>query len=247
MIDKRQLAALFFGTALLAACDKAAKGREDGYAPTAVADASAKFRTMPEKQVLDLAFKAAFKGDPQAVLDDTRYAFKPEAVRWVGGRAVLISGGQGDDCHGCAGTLAVHYLQPRGDGFEVVGAWPQAASGGTFGAPPAWTLRTDLADNPVLETGSGGTFQGYTCRTAQLVELAPDAPVLIADGVQLGYDDAGAAVDRAAEGIEGKIFPGAKGRSFVVVYKGTRTARVTYEKHGAVYQKAKGSPDLPSC
>ncbi|WP_119759729.1 hypothetical protein [Sphingomonas cavernae] len=236
------------GAALLAACDQSPPERENGFTSSAAADPAARFRTMPEKQLLQIAFQTAFKdGASTLTLGDTRYAFKPEGVSWIGERAVLISGGQGDDCHGCAGTLAVHYLQPKGDALEVVGAWPQAASGTSWGQPPEWTLRTDLASNPVLETRGGGTFQGYTCSAAELVELKPDAPLTVAEGIQLGYSDEGAMAGSAAQNINGKIIPGAKDQSFVVAYNGSSSARVTYERHGETYEKAKGSAELPAC
>lgn len=249
MIDKRYLAVLLAGSTVLASCGKSPPepAREDGYAPAAATDPSAKFRAMPEKQLLGLAFDAAFKGQRSLTLDDAHYVFTPEAVRWVGGRAVLISGGRGDECHGCSGTLALHYLQPKGDGLEVVGAWPQAASGASYGQPPEWTLRTDLASNPVLETRGGGTFQGYTCNAAQLVELKSDAPVTIARDVQLTYSDEGAVAEGRAQSISGTIIPDARDRSFIVAYNGSTSARVTYERHGQIYEKAKGAPELPSC
>ena len=123
------------GATLLAGCDQSPQQRENGFAPSAEVDPAAHFRTMPEKELLQLAFQTAFKdGATTLTLGDTRYAFKPEGISWVGGRAVLISGGQGEDCHGCAGTLAVHYLEPRGDTLQLVGAWPQTATGTSLGA-----------------------------------------------------------------------------------------------------------------
>lgn len=236
------------GTALLASCDQSPPVQQNDFTPSAMADPAARFRTMPEKELLQLAFQSAFgNGATTLTLGETQYAFKPEAVKWVGGRAVLISGGQGEDCHGCAGTLAVHYLRPGAEGLEVVGAWPQAASGTSGGQPPEWTLRTDLASNPVVETRGGGTFQGYTCSAAQLVELKADAPVIIADGVQLAYSDGGAAIDGSARSISGKIIPGTRDQSFIVTYDGSSAARVTYQRHGQTYEKAKGSPEIPAC
>ncbi|MCJ8159623.1 hypothetical protein [Sphingomonas sp. LaA6.9] len=236
------------GATLLAACDQSPRQPENGFTTSAEADPAAHFRTMPEKELLQLAFRTAFKdGATTLTLGDTRYAFRPEGISWVGGRAVLISGGQGEDCHGCAGTLAVHYLEPRGDTLQLVGAWPQTATGTSFGQPPEWTLRTDLASNPVLETQGGGTFQGYTCNAAELVELRPDAPVTVAEGVQLDYSDAGAVAGGRAQNIRGKIIPGTKDQSFVVAYNGSSTARVTYQRHGQTYEKAEGSTELPAC
>lgn len=236
------------GAAMLAACNQSPPEQANGFTPSANADPAARFRTMPEKELLQLAFQSAFRdGGTSLTLGDARYTFTPQAVKWIGGRAVLISGGQGEDCHGCAGTLAVHYLEPRGKTLAVVGAWPQAASGASWGQPPEWTLRTDLASNPVLETQGGGTFQGYTCSAAQLVELRPDSPVTIADGVQLDYSDAGAAADGRAQSISGKIIPGTRDQSFVVAYNGSSTARIIYERRGQTYEKAQGSPELPAC
>lgn len=245
-----QLTAIMFGGALLASCgDSQPAQRDDGFANTAVNDPTARYRAMPEKELLDLAFDAAFKAKGQAQMDvgDSHYSFKPEAVRWVGNRAVLISGGKGDDCHACAGALAVHYLEPGANGLNVVGSWPVAASGGSFGEPPSWTLRTDLASNPVLQTEGGGTFQGYTCTNAQLVELKPDAPVTIADNVQIHFSDGGAVTDGASEKVDGKILPGTRDQSFTVAYDGTTSAEVVYNKQGDTFQKAKGTPDIPGC
>ena len=250
-MNTRQILTLFLGTALLASCGdgKDAASRENGFENTAVADPAARYRSMPEKELIDLAFKAAFNtpGHADMTVGDTRYAFTPQAVRWVGNRAVLISGGQSDNCHGCAGTLAVHYLEPRGNGLAVVGAWPEAASGTSYGQPPEWTLRTDLASNPVLQTEGGGTFQGYSCTNAQLVELTPAAPVTIADNVQLHFSNEGAVVDGGAESIDGKIMPGARDQNFTVSYGGTTSAQIVYKRQGTRFEKATGAPDIPSC
>lgn len=244
-------AAIGIAGALLASCgdNPPAKPKEEGFTNTAVADPTAKYRAMPEKDLLDLAFNAAFKakGHAQKTIGDSQYTFTPQALRWVGNRAVLISGGQGDDCHACAGTLAVHYLEPGANGLNVVGEWPEAAAGTSFGQPPEWTLRTDLASNPVLQTEGGGTFQGYTCSSAQLVELKPDAPITIADGVQTHYSNEGAVLDGRGENIDGKIMPGARDQSFTVAYDGTTSAQVVYKRQGATFQKVKGAPDIPGC
>lgn len=241
------------GLAALASCnsgsDQPAGNTQASNSTAALSDAD-RLRAMPAPDLLKLAFRTAFKNDDSAALavGDENFLFRPQSVTWIGDRAVLISAGRTDDCHACSGTLAVHYLQPVDAGFVVLGAWPKAAMGASFGAPPSWTLRSDIASNPVIQAEGGGTFQGYTCSVGQLVELTPNGPVTIADGLTLGYSNAGAAIDgMPVRSFEGKIVAGEKDQSFTVAYQGAEKATVTYRHEGRTYRKAPGSPDISGC
>ncbi|ODU19808.1 MAG: hypothetical protein ABS87_12955 [Sphingomonas sp. SCN 67-18] len=249
----RPIGRIFITVALaaLASCnasgDQAGNGQAQGGAAQSDAD---KLRAMPAPDLLKLAFRTAFKADDNASLavGDETFSFRPQSLSWIGDRAVLISAGRGDDCHACAGTLAIHYLQPIDGGFTVAGAWPKATMGASFGAPPSWALRTDIAANPVIQAEGGGTFQGYSCAVGQLVELTPNGPVTIADGLTLGYSNAGAAIDGTpVRAFQAKIVAGEKDQNFTLVYQGAERATVTYRHEGATYVRAAGSPDIPGC
>lgn len=242
------VALMLSGMAMLAACDMS--GPVNQSAPEGViADPAAALRALPDEQQLQLAFAAAYPPPDGATLQigNDQYAFTPQRLFWMGAQAVLLSGGQTDDCHACAGTLAVHYLRADRDKFAVSGAWPKAASGTSWGAPPEAVVRTDLAANPVIQAESGGTAQGYTCRFVQLVELKPDGPAIIADHLPIAYSDASGIGKGPPEDFEGTIEPGERDRTFTLAYTGTRDERVTYRRDGAGFIPAPGSPDLPGC
>ena len=129
-------------------------------------------------------------------------------------RFALITGGQGSEGHVHAGSLAVHYLTRTADGFERTGSWPGLLVSGTWGAPPDWSIRTDLTPSPTLVVEAGGTWQGYTCSWAHLVELTPTRPVIRVDQISTGYGSGGALGD-AGESVEGASYRAERARPFV--------------------------------
>ncbi len=234
--------------ALLAACQKPTEQVEDSVvaAPAAPATEAA----APSEAA---AFQAAWGSAapvtwraPDAGADDEAMTYSKATLVPLGGdRFALVSEGQGGESHASDGSLAIHYLTRTPAGFTRTGAWPNIVAGGTFGAPPQWAIRTDLTPAPALVTTAGGTWQGYSCSSSDLIELTPERPILRTDGIPVSYDDSGAKED-GAEAMEGELAPDMKGRSFSVRYTGDRTVTVRYALRGQRYE-ATTSPDLLTC
>ena len=183
---------------------------------------------------------------PDATPDDETMTYSKGTLAPLGGdRFALVSEGQGGDGHVSAGALAIHYLNRTPAGFARVGAWPDIVTGGTFGGPPQWLIRTDLTPAPALVTEAGGTWQGYSCAWSVVVELTPQQPIVRAEGIPVGYDDSGAK-EEGAEDMEGALTPDIKGQSFSVRYSGDRTDVVRYALRGQRYE-ATTRPDLLTC
>ncbi|MFC5344806.1 hypothetical protein ACETK8_02240 [Brevundimonas staleyi] len=240
--------------ALLAACQQPAGTTEQ---PAAASEAPA---TAPAPAGIAMtsadegaAFQAAWGSAPPVTWrapdakpdDETMTYSKGTLVPLGGDRFALVSEGQGGEGHVSAGALAVHYLTRTPAGFTRTGAWPNIISGGTFGSPPQWLIRTDLTPAPALVTEAGGTWQGYSCSWSDVVELTPRQPIVRTEGIPVGYDDSGAKEQGAAD-MEGTLSPDIKGQSFSVRYSGDRTGVVRYALRGQRYE-ATTKPDLLTC
>jgi hypothetical protein len=193
-------------------------------------------RSLPKTEQLGRAFAAAFggaQGQATAAAHGQNVVYKPRDLFWIGDRAVLISAGPStDDCHACAGALAVHYLRAAGDKFEVTGSWPDAITGAGWGAAPKWRMTNVFTSFPAIyEQGSGGG-QGYVCSVARIVELAPSGPVT-SGPIPLHYDNEGAVTDEQAKvSIDGKIVSVKKDAAFDVAYTGSQTFTQSWVKQG---------------
>jgi hypothetical protein len=203
-------------------------------------------RALPPGEQLARAFEAAFGSRGEAVLsvpgdgsdEDVRYA--PGRLVWLSFGPVLISEGKVQDpAHVSAGKIAVHYLKPAGDRFEVVRAFPAAVSTGSNGQVARWSLNPRFSNWPVVAAEGGGTWQGYTCSWLTLTELGPGGPARIAD-VPLVYDDTGAKEDGTGRSIEGKILNVNKNQSFDIVYSGSRAFSEHYVRGPGGYAVAGG-------
>jgi Short C-terminal domain len=218
-------------------------------------------RTLAPAEQLDRAFQAAFAARGAATLQVA--AASPdgagsaaEAVRYTPGKLVwapfgpvLVSEGKVADAgHVSAGRIAVDYLKPAGDRFELVRAWPAAVAIGSSGQVAHWSVSTRFGDLPVIVSEGGGTWQGYSCSSAKLTELRPDGPVEIAS-VPLSYDDKGAqAEEGAGTAITGRIINVMRSVSFDVVYTGARS----FSEHWARganggYAVAGGGSQMKTC
>jgi len=206
----------------------------------------------PEEQ-LARAFEAAFGSRGEAVLsvpgdgadEDVRYA--PGRLIWAAFGPVLISEGKVQDpAHVSAGKIAIHYLKPVGDRFEVVRAFPAAVATGSNGQVARWSLSPAFSNWPVVAAEGGGTWQGYTCSWLNLTELRPGGPAKLAD-VPLVYDDTGAREDGAGRTIEGKILNIAKNQSFDIVYSGSRAFSEHYVRGPGGYAVAGGKSTMETC
>ncbi|HEX8308194.1 MAG TPA: SHOCT domain-containing protein [Allosphingosinicella sp.] len=210
-------------------------------------------RALPPEEQLARAFEAAFGSRGEAVLSvpgdgqDEGVRYAPGRLIWPAFGPVLISEGKVQDpAHVSAGKIAVHYLKPAGDRFEVVRAFPAAVSTGSFGQVARWTLNPRFSNWPVIAAEGGGTWQGYTCSWLTLTELRPAGPAKLAD-VPLVYDDTGAKEDGSARSIEGKILNIVQNQTFDVVYSGSRAFSEHYVRGPSGYSVAGGKSIMETC
>jgi hypothetical protein len=210
-------------------------------------------KALPPEEQLARAFEAAFGSRGEAVAavpgdgddEDVRYA--PGRLIWPGFGPVLISEGKVQDpAHASAGKIAIHYLRPAGDRFEVVRAFPGAIATGSNGEVARWSLNPRFSNWPVVAAEGGGTGQGYTCSSLILTELRPEGPARIAE-VPLVYDDTGAKEDGTGRSIEGKILNIAKNQSFDVVYSGSRRFSEHYVRGPNGFAVAGGKSTMERC
>jgi hypothetical protein len=179
--------------------------------------------------------------------EDVRYT--PGRLIWPGYGPVLLSEGKVQDpAHGSAGRIAIHYLRPAGDRFEVVRALPAGIATGSFGQVAQWSVSPRFSDWPVVVAEGGGTWQGYTCTALTLTELRPGGPAPLAV-VPLAYDDSGSKEDEAeATTIDGKILNVVRNQSFDVVYSGSRRFSEHYVRGaGGGYAVAGGKSAMETC
>lgn len=218
------------------------------------AQAAPDVRSLAPDEQLARAFEAAFGSRGEAALsvesdgadEDVRYA--PGRLIWPAFGPVLLSEGQVQDpAHVSAGKIAIHYLKPGADRFEVVRAWPAGVSTGSFGKVAHWAVSPRFSTWPVIVSEGGGTWQGYTCSWLTLTELRPGGPVELAT-VPLAYDDSGARTEEGeAKSIEGKVLNVVRNQSFDVVYSGSRAFSEHYVRSGDRYAPAGGKSTMETC
>jgi hypothetical protein len=218
------------------------------------AEAAPDVRSLAPEEQLARAFEAAFGSRGEAALsvtsdgadEDVRYA--PGKLIWPAFGPVLLSEGQVQDpAHVSAGKIAIHYLKPAADRFEVVRAWPAGVSTGSFGKVAHWAVSPRFSTWPVIVAEGGGTWQGYSCSWLTLTELRPNGPVELAT-VPLAYDDAGARTEPGeSKSIQGKILNVVRNQSFDVVYSGSRAFSEHYVRGGDRYVVAGGKSGMETC
>ena len=194
---------------------------------------------------LAAAFQAAFgKGDSVVLKkqgqlkEDVKYT-PGDLVQAPFGPVLLSPGEVMKAAHVNSGKLAIVYLKPSDKGFEVVKKFVPAAETGSFGKIVDWSVNRSFGDNPVVSVNGGGTWQGYTCSVTTLVELTPAGPVELAT-VPLTYDDSGAAAGKKPTQITGRIDNIQPGKSFDVVYFGSKEFTEHYVRKGNVYMLSTG-------
>ena len=208
-------------------------------------------RTMPLSEQLSRAFAAAFGAKDQAQLQigGRTLVYHPGRLFWVGDKAVLISPATpSGDCTGCAGTVAVHYLTPAADGFQVSGSWPEAVSGSRWNTTPRWRMTNAFTTLPAI--WEEGRNQGDACVTgsATLTELTPAGPVT-SGPVTIYYKNEGGLKgllggETLINGHAGNI---QKDVSFDVVYSGDKELTETWVKQGDRFVVQGGASQMPSC
>lgn len=204
-------------------------------------------RRLSEREQLAAAFRTAFGERTRRTVEGADITYRPGALTWIGNKAVLVSSGtNAEECHACAGMVAVHYLAPDGDGFRRTGEWLNTATD-DYGRPPEWRLTSELTGRPALRVDNGGGNQGIFCNFVSYYDLAEDGPREIAR-VQTGYSNEGAATEEVAgTEIEGVIRNIRPGRSFEVAYSGDGTFTERYELRGGGFVLVPGPTRVPEC
>jgi hypothetical protein len=209
-----------------------------------------KSRSEPESEAqLAAAFQAAFGKAGEATLttgDDSR-TYRPSRLLRTGDTYVLLSAGENqNDCHACSGTLAIHYLRAQGDGFAVVGSWPDLVPGLGYGEPPDWTVSNDYGRYPSVHAEIGYTAQGCTSGAVSLTELRPDKPVQT-ELIPIHYENQSGIGDLNGKTIDGTIGNIRKDTSFDVTYSGARSFVEKWVKDGDGYRLESGETQMPQC
>ena len=209
-------------------------------------DETPAIRRRPEREQLAAAFRAAFGERTTRTVEEADITFRPGALVWIGERAVLVSPGtNAEECHVCAGMVAVHYLEPAGDGFRRTGEWLDVATD-DYGRPPEWGLTSELPGRPAMRVEHGGGNQGIFCNFVSYYDFRTDGPAEIAR-VQTGYTDEGNRGEEEGVSIEGEIRNLRPGRSFEVAYSGDQSFTERYELRGGGFVLVPGPTRVPEC
>lgn len=210
--------------------------------------------SLPEREQLRLAAIAVLgTQNPQVVTmaDETKITKALRLVWLPFGPVLLTSTEIKDGCHACVGAIGVYYLAEENGAFKVKGRWPAAVSGWGWGAPPTeWSISGKFSDYPVIFASGGFTGQGITCSSSTLTELRPEGPVA-SDLIPTGYSNGGAVLDDGETGggeppreIDGKIANIVKGRSFIVIARGTENFVETYVRRNKKFVRTSGESNL---
>jgi hypothetical protein len=208
-------------------------------------------RTMPMQEQLARAFAAAFGAKDQAQLQigGRTLVYHPGRLFWVGDKAVLISPASGaGDCRDCAGTVAVHYLTPAGDQFQVSGSWPEAISGAQWNTPPRWRMTSAYTSLPAIWEEGHDRNQDCTSGSATLTELTPAGPVQ-SGPIRFSYRSKSglAGLLLGETDIEGHVADIQKDVSFDVVYSGDKQFTESWVKQGDRFVVQGGETKMPQC
>jgi len=195
---------------------------------------------------LAAAFRVAFGKGGAVVLK--RQGEMKENVKYTPGDLVnapfgpvLLSPGEVvDAAHASSGKLAAIYLTRTDTGFTVAKKFVPAAETGSNGQIADWSVNRSFGELPVVTVDGGGTWQGCTVSITTLLELTPDGPKTLAR-VPMTYDNAGAAADgKQPMQISGRIEKIVPGKSFDVVYFGSKDFTERYVRKGDTYVLASG-------
>ncbi|HEX8643151.1 MAG TPA: SHOCT domain-containing protein [Allosphingosinicella sp.] len=203
-------------------------------------------RGRPQAEQLAAAFRAAFRGQPVRDAEDGEITYRPATLLWFGHRAVLISNGSNaEECHVCAGVVAIHHLLPDGNGFRTDGEWLRVATD-DYGRPPEWRVTSELTGRPAMRVENGGGNQGIFCNFVTWYDLAGGRPSVLAR-VQSGYSNEGSGEEGAGIELTGRIANLRPGRSFDVVYTGYESFTERYRWRGDRFEKEGGETRVPQC
>lgn len=198
---------------------------------------------------LGKAFEAAFgkAGQAELTAGDDRRIFRPARLLRLDDKYVLLSEGTNvNDCHVCAGALAIHYLRETEDGFAVIGSWPDLVRGSGWGGPPDWIISDEFNIYPTVFEEGGYTAQGCTSGGVTLTELRPDKPVQ-SGLVMTHFDNQSGFGELSGRSIKGTIGNIRKDTSFEVAYSGARSFTEKWVKKGDVYRLESDVTRMPQC
>lgn len=200
--------------------------------------------TQSERQAK--AFAAVF-GKPEPVVmqvDGSEEITTPAQLIWQGDRAVLITKTEiTAGCHYCSGSLGVYYLKIVNDTFEVTGKFDHAIDGGVFGQPPEWSVSDKFGPVATVYSENIWGGQGYACAWFGLTELASDGPHRL---VRVGRDTNGLGGFSPNGTIEAKIDKIEPGKSFTVIFIGSKRVSETYLRTPNGYILV-GRSKMPTC
>lgn len=189
------------------------------------------------------AFRKAFPS-PIVTIEGEKIRYEPVALAEVEGRRALVAKGTViDAAHVTSGKVAAIYFGPDG---KVVRRDLKAVESGSSGVIADVSVSTKFGPLPMIVAEGGGTWQGYSCDLVRLVELAPTGPRELAD-IATYYDDSGVNPDaNMGTTLTGKIANIQPGKSFDVVYSGSRRFTETWVRHGDKYALV-GQTRMLSC
>lgn len=189
------------------------------------------------------AFRKAFP-QPIVTIEGEKIKYEPVALVDVAGRRVLVAKGTViDAAHVTSGKVAAVYFDADG---KVQSSHLKALEGGSSGAVTDVSVSARFGPLPMIVAEGGGTWQGYSCDMVSLVELTPGGPRELAD-VPTYYDDSG--IDEKADTgvtLTGKVTNIQPGKSFEVVYSGSRSFTETWVRRGDKYELV-GETRMLSC
>lgn len=196
------------------------------------------------------AAQAAAWGRPGS----TTYRIDNDNVRFSGGRLVqtrfgpvlVAAGAPKEFGHPTPGYVGAFYLKRTPRGYARDRGFEKAVVSGSAGNVGEWSISNAFAANPVIYTEGGFSNMGSTCSYTSLTELTPRGPVEIARFQSYGDNNGSGPGQRAFE-VKGRIANIVRGRSFDVVFTGTRAGRDRYVWSGGKYRLAGGRPHLDSC
>lgn len=226
----------------------AQRSSEPAVSKAQLQSATQDMRSLPPAEQLRLAFATVFGSPASATrtIGDETLTYTPAALEWIGDKAALLSFGKNaQDCHACFGTIGVHYLTPKGERFEVSGAWPTQIGGAAWGeATAGLSVNREFSTYPVVMSEYGDMNQGCAYGGVKLTELRPEGPSNW-QNVRTSY--VYPVGDDQRTSVEGLISDIRKDRSFNVVYKGSDSFTETYVRDGSKFVLTAKETRMPVC